>query len=80
LCTRAKCESVGPPLVYKTRPSALLSRSDDPSASPSSMRTAAVAGVPAAKAGSRRRTGVEFIDENGGGSGVRPRKREHKKG
>jgi len=27
-----------------------------------------------------RRAGVEFIDENGGGPGVRLRKRQHKKG
>jgi hypothetical protein len=27
-----------------------------------------------------KRAGVEFIDENGGGPGVRLRKRQHKKG
>jgi transcriptional regulator with XRE-family HTH domain len=30
-------------------------------------------------AGVLKRAGVEFIDENGGGPGVRLRKREHKK-
>jgi transcriptional regulator with XRE-family HTH domain len=34
----------------------------------------------AAIAGVLKRAGVEFIDENGGGPGVRLRKRQHKKG
>jgi transcriptional regulator with XRE-family HTH domain len=34
----------------------------------------------AAIVGALKRGGVEFIDENGGGPGVRLRKRQHKKG
>ncbi|HEV3161626.1 MAG TPA: helix-turn-helix transcriptional regulator [Xanthobacteraceae bacterium] len=33
----------------------------------------------AAIVGALKRAGVEFIDENGGGPGVRLRKRQHKK-
>ena len=43
-------------------------------------RYAGDAATLAAIVGTLKRAGVEFIDENGGGPGVRLRKRQHKKG
>ena len=42
-------------------------------------RYAGDAATLAAIVGTLKRAGVEFIDENGGGPGVRLRKRQHKK-
>ena len=42
-------------------------------------RYAGDAATLAAIVGALKRAGVEFIDENGGGPGVRLRKRQHKK-
>jgi hypothetical protein len=42
-------------------------------------RYAGDAATLAAIVGTLKRAGVEFIDENGGGPGVRFRKRQHKK-